>query len=88
MDKFWALAAIVFVAELPCLLRTFALQVQNRSIWSVVLATTLGNALALVVGLLLAKAFMAASPEASHDYAKAIAGAVLMGLGAYMIFSK
>lgn len=85
MDKFWAIAAVVFIAELPCLLRTFALQTQSESTWKVIGATVLGNVLALAAGLLLAKVVSSALTESLHDHLKVISGILFIFLGAYLL---
>ena len=87
MDKigFWACAGAVLLMELPCLLRTMALQANNQSVWPVVWGTILGNAFALLVGIALARA-AARLPEGALGYVHTAAGLVLIGLGAYMIF--
>jgi putative Ca2+/H+ antiporter (TMEM165/GDT1 family) len=57
MEKFnfFTIFLLVFLAEIPCIVRTMALQVQNKGIWEVVLGTIAGSGLALVVGIFLAK---------------------------------
>lgn len=89
MDKigFWACAATVLLMELPCLIRTMALQANNQSVWPVVWGTVLGNAFALAVGILLARA-MGRLPENLHCYFHSAAGVVLIGLGAYMLLDR
>lgn len=89
MDKmsFWTCMVAVALMEIPCLVRTMALQTYNQSIWPVVVGTVVGNVAALVIGIALAK-LAGRLPEGTLWYVHAGAGIALMGLGAYMIFDK
>ncbi len=89
MDKFgfWAVLIVVFIAEIPCLLRTMAIQLHNKSIWSVVWGTTAGNLLALVCGVLLAKVVQKYFSEHWLQYVEHGASVMLIILGFYLLFS-
>jgi len=83
---FWLVLAFVFVAEIPCILRTIAIQVRNESIWSVVLGTMAGNVLALVVGVILAKFLAGILTESQMHWIHNGSAIALIVLGAYMLF--
>ena len=55
---FWAIFAVVFIAEIPCILRTVALQLHTQGIWGVVGGTIAGSFAALFTGILIAKRFV------------------------------
>lgn len=76
---------VVLVAELPCMIRTAALQLQNGNIWSVIWGTIVGSALALVGGLTIAKVFGVHAGDS--PYVSWIAGALIIGIGVYMMLS-
>lgn len=88
MDKldFWKILAVVFIAELPCLLRTVCIQLQNKGIWSVIWGTMAGNLLALVIGIAIAKGLTTA-PEAWFGYLEKAASIALISLGFYLLMS-
>ena len=75
---------VVVIAELPCMIRTAALQLQNGSIWNVIWGTVAGSAVALLLGLGIAKTF---GSHVGEHYVNWIAGALLVGIGLYMMFS-
>lgn len=85
MDLF-KIVLIVFIAELPCMVRTVALQLQNGSIWSVIWGTILGSALALAGGLIISKILECGFALAIHSQVNWIAGGILICLGLYMMF--
>lgn len=89
MDKFgfWSVLLVVFVAEIPCLLRTMALQMHNKGIWNVIWGTTAGNAMALVFGVVLAQSVRRYMPEAWLTYLEHGASVMLIILGVYLLFS-
>lgn len=83
---FWLVLFFVFVAEIPCIMRTAALQLKNDSVWPVVWGTMAGNVLALVVGIALAKALAGLLSESQMDWMHSGSAVALILLGVYMLF--
>ncbi len=83
--SFWFILWIVFIAEIPCLLRTMAIQVRNESIWQVVWGTTAGNLLALVVGITLAKIASSYLGPRGMEYMENVSAIALIALGFYLL---
>lgn len=83
MDKFsfWAIFSVVFLAEIPCILRTVAIQLKSEGIWNVIAGTAAGSAAALLVGILLAKLMQGGVPPAYSDYVGYVSGIGLIVLG-------
>lgn len=81
MDKlgFWAIFFVVFLAEIPCILRTVSIQLQSEGIWNVVAGTAAGSVAALIIGIALAK-LMQIPPQYS-DYVGYVSGIGLIALG-------
>lgn len=86
MEKFWAFFLIVFVAEIPCIVRTVALQMQTDRVLSVVFGTLAGSVAALVVGIAIAKLMKYGVPASHADVLQYVSGAVLIIIGLLMIF--
>jgi len=88
MDKFgfWAVFAIVFLAEIPCILRTVAIQLKSDGIWSVVGGTIAGSAAALLVGILVAKLMQGSIPSQWSDIVGYMSGVALIALGIMFLF--
>lgn len=72
---------LVVVSEIPCILRTIAIKSSDSFVWNVVIGTTLGNFLALGIGLLLAK-FLGNIPE---DVLKDYSAMVLVCIGMLLL---
>ncbi len=83
--SFWLVLWIVFIAEIPCLLRTMAMQVKNESIWPVIWGTTTGNVLALAVGIFFAKVAAAWLGPKAMEYFEHISAIALIVLGFYLL---
>lgn len=84
MEKFWAIFAIVFLAEIPCILRTVSIQLYSNDTWKVIWGTLAGSVSALVVGLLLAKVFSVAVPTKYVDFIHPLAAIILIVAGVFM----
>lgn len=84
---FWSILMIVFIAELPCLLRTMCIQMHNKSMWEVITGTMTGNILALVIGVLLAKFVQSSMPLGWIEYIEKGASILLIALGFYLLLS-
>lgn len=78
---------IVFLAEIPCLLRTMAIQMHNKGIWDVIWGTLAGNALALVMGIGLAKVIQNCWPDEWLTYMEYGASIMFILLGAWLLFN-
>ena len=74
---------VVLIAELPCMIRTAALQLQSGKIWDVVWGTIAGSTVALILGLGIAK--MLGSQVADSQWINWISGLLIIGIGIYMI---
>lgn len=85
---FWKIFLVVFLAELPCMIRTTGLQLSSNKIWDVIWGTTLGNVLALVFGLaaaaMLTWTFDGLKLEERH--VNWFTGALFILLGLYVVF--
>jgi putative Ca2+/H+ antiporter (TMEM165/GDT1 family) len=82
---FWLVLWMVFVAEIPCIIRTMAMQVKNESVWAVVWGTMAGNVLALVVGVTLAKLAMGVLGPKAMEYFENVTALALIVLGFYLL---
>lgn len=82
---FWLVMWLVFVAEIPCIVRTVALQAGNKSIWSVACGTLAGSVLALFVGIVFAKMAGNFLGDRYMHCFENVMGLVLIGLGIYML---
>jgi putative Ca2+/H+ antiporter (TMEM165/GDT1 family) len=83
---FWFVLLFVFLAEIPCILRTMAIQLGNDSIWSVVWGTMTGNILALIVGVLVAKLVTKFLPPQALHTLESLSAVALIVLGLYLLF--
>jgi hypothetical protein len=86
MEKFWLFFAIVLVAEIPCMVRTAALQMQTEGILPVVFGTLAGSVAALVVGIAVATLIKGGVPEGHAEALQYVSGAVLVAFGLFMMF--
>lgn len=66
--KIFIITFLVVISEIPCIVRTIAIKSSDSFVWDVVVGTTLGNFLALGIGLLLAKYFGNLPEDALKDY--------------------
>lgn len=87
MNKFWLFFVAVVVAEIPCILRTTAMQIKSEGIWPVISATLAANAVTLLIGIFIAKFLIKGLPEDYANYLQYAAGLVFVGLGISMFFS-
>lgn len=87
MDKFsfWSIFSIVFLAEIPCILRTVAIQLKSEGIWNVIGGTIAGSAVALLVGIVVAKWMQNGIPPQYADVVGYLSGASLIILGIMFI---
>lgn len=81
---FWYIFLCVIVAEIPCILRTTALQIRNDGVGSIIGGTLAANAVALFFGILLAKIFVNVVPSDYADLFQNFAGLVFIILGLFM----
>jgi len=90
MEKFsfWTIFAVVFLAEIPCILRTMAIQVKTEGIWTVVFGTIAGSLVALLVGIFLAKVLTISIPEQYINWIQTFSGLALMAIGAMIVFHQ
>ena len=84
MDNFWIIFGIVFLAEIPCILRTMSIQLYSNDIWKVVTGTLAGSISALLVGLMLAKIFSLTVPAKYIEYIHPFAAIILILAGIFM----
>lgn len=77
---------IVFLAELPCLIRTTSLTMYSQGeILKVTLGTILGNAAALIVGLLIGKSLLYFCDLENTSFTQYIAGVIFILIGMYIM---
>ena len=76
---------IVLIAEVPCMLRAFALQVKAGDASKVVAGTLVGTMVALVIGVVLAE-WIRGWEAAKH--LNVIAGVLIVLVGIWLIFDK
>jgi len=92
MGNFWSsfltILFVVFMAEIPCILRTVVLQVRSDGIWPVVLGTIGGSLLALSVGVAIGKLTTDVIPGYAIDWVQCIAGITMIGLGFFMVLNQ
>lgn len=81
----WKILLVVFLAELPCLLRTVALQTYSKQMLNVIVGTLLGNLAALVIGIALGELINRHLGE-KEIYLNYIAGSMLIFLGLHIMF--
>lgn len=81
----WVVLLFVLVSELPCILRTVAIQVRNDDVWPVVIGTIGGNILALVLGLLLARLITSLLTPGQMELVHTASGLSLIAMGIYLL---
>ena len=88
MDKFsfWTVFSVVFLAEIPCIIRTMALQIRTGGVFEVVTGTLAGSAVALIVGICLAKLLSSGIPPQYTIMVQWFSGVALMVVGAMILF--
>lgn len=82
---FWSVFTVVFIAEIPCILRTVAIQLKTDSVWDVVWGTMAGSLVALIVGILFAKVCLTNLPLIA-DRMQLVSGGCLILLGLLLLF--
>tara|TARA_Y100000034_G_scaffold136971_1_gene217762 strand:+ start:5107 stop:5373 length:267 start_codon:yes stop_codon:yes gene_type:complete len=82
----WKIFLIVFIAELPCVVRTIGLQMYSGDMTKVIIGTVAGNMIALVAGILIAKAAMMHFDLKNFAYMDWLTGGLFILLGLYIIF--
>ena len=89
MEKVGLIGILVFVflAELPCILRTTALQMHTGNMYNVVVGTILGNAIALVAGVALAYLLVRLFHLQHFEFMNYLSGSVFILLGLYIMLS-
>ena len=88
MNKFWTVLLVVFLAEIPCILRTVALQLKTDGLWQVISGTLLGNAVALGIGLSIAFLIAREIPTEYENWIQIASGLLIVGIGLLMIFQR
>lgn len=89
MEKVGLIGILVFVflAELPCIFRTTALQMYSGNLYNVIVGTMVGNAIALVVGLALAYLLVRFFHLQHFEFMNYLSGSVFILLGLYIMLS-
>lgn len=82
---FWSVFLAVLIAEIPCILRTTAMQIRTEGFASIIGGTLAANAVTLIFGILLAKFLVREIPSDYADIAQNIAAFVFIALGLMMI---
>lgn len=81
----WKIIGIVLLAEFPCLLRAFTLQVKTQDHWAVILGTVVGTIVALLLGVGLAES---AGKYIQPKYLILAAGSAHVLIGCWVLLTK
>lgn len=73
--------SVVFLAEIPCILRTVALQLKTDGIWQVIFGTLVGSGLALAVGIGIALLISREIPVEYANWVQYCSGAAIIFIG-------
>lgn len=83
--EFWTTFIIVFLAEMPCILRTAVIQIRSGSMWSVFWGTMGGSLLAVIVGIMIGKFSSRSIPSEYTCWTQYLAGMLFIVLGLLMM---
>lgn len=82
----WKIFLIVFIAELPCMIRTVGLQLHSDNLWKIIAGTVAGNFIALFGGLMIAHLLMKTVDLAKFAYLDLLTGGIFILLGLWIMF--
>lgn len=82
--NFLSIFLIVLLAEIPCILRTVAIQLRSEGVWEVVWGTVAGSAMALLVGIGIGY-WAGSSLPSIADKAQVLSGFCMIFLGLWLL---